>query len=31
MHAAGELTRIIWNGIPHLTGTLLEQRAQAKA
>ncbi|KAF4761607.1 hypothetical protein N7455_003470 [Penicillium solitum] len=31
MHTAGEPTRIIWNGIPPLTGTLLEQRAQAKA
>ncbi|KXG49352.1 Proline racemase [Penicillium griseofulvum] len=31
MHTAGEPTRIIWNGIPPMTGTLLEQRAQAKA
>ncbi|KAJ5188020.1 Proline racemase [Penicillium cf. griseofulvum] len=31
MHTAGEPTRIIWNGIPPITGTLLEQRAQAKA
>ncbi|KAJ5488342.1 Proline racemase [Penicillium expansum] len=31
MHTAGEPTRIIWNGIPPLTGTLLEQRGQAKA
>ncbi|KAJ5780045.1 Proline racemase [Penicillium paradoxum] len=31
MHTAGEPTRIIWNGIPPLTGTLLEQRAQAKS
>ncbi|OQD62598.1 hypothetical protein PENPOL_c011G02357 [Penicillium polonicum] len=31
MHTAGEPTRIIWKGIPPLTGTLLEQRAQAKA
>ncbi|KAJ6080799.1 hypothetical protein N7499_005673 [Penicillium canescens] len=30
MHTAGEPTRIIWEGIPPLTGTLLEQRAQAK-
>ncbi|CAG8908686.1 unnamed protein product [Penicillium egyptiacum] len=31
MHTAGEPTRIIWDGIPPLTGTLLEQRAQAKS
>ncbi|KAI2684945.1 hypothetical protein LCP963914a_5037 [Penicillium roqueforti] len=31
MHTAGEPTRIIWDGTPPLTGTLLEQRAQAKA
>ncbi|OQE15303.1 hypothetical protein PENFLA_c032G03194 [Penicillium flavigenum] len=31
MHTAGEPTRIIWNNIPPLTGTLLEQRAQAKS
>jgi trans-L-3-hydroxyproline dehydratase len=31
MHTAGEPTRIIWTGIPPLTGTLLEQRAQAKS
>jgi trans-L-3-hydroxyproline dehydratase len=31
MHTAGEPTRIIWNGIPPIAGTLLEQRAQAKA
>ncbi|KAJ5382301.1 Proline racemase [Penicillium concentricum] len=31
MHTAGEPTRIVWNGIPPLTGTLLEQRAQAKS
>ncbi|OQE41314.1 hypothetical protein PENCOP_c005G04077 [Penicillium coprophilum] len=31
MHTAGEPTRIIWNGIPPLAGTLLEQRAQAKS
>jgi len=30
MHTAGEPTRIIWSGFPDLTGTLLEQRAQAK-
>ncbi|KAJ6160438.1 hypothetical protein N7470_003834 [Penicillium chermesinum] len=31
MHTAGEPTRIIWTGFPNLTGTLLEQREQAKA
>ncbi|KAJ5458600.1 hypothetical protein N7475_009988 [Penicillium sp. IBT 31633x] len=31
MHTAGEPTRIVWDGIPPLTGTLLEQRAQAKS
>jgi trans-L-3-hydroxyproline dehydratase len=31
MHTAGEPTRIIWNNILPLTGTLLEQRAQAKS
>ncbi|KAJ5126654.1 Proline racemase [Penicillium atrosanguineum] len=30
MHTAGEPTRILWSGFPELTGTLLEQRAQAK-
>ncbi|CAL5866941.1 uncharacterized protein PFLUO_LOCUS1153 [Penicillium psychrofluorescens] len=30
MHTAGEPTRIIWDGFPELSGTLLEQRAQAK-
>ncbi|KAJ5099888.1 Proline racemase [Penicillium argentinense] len=31
MHTAGEPTRILWSGFPKLTGTLMEQRAQAKA
>lgn len=31
MHTAGEPTRILWNGLPNLTGTLLQQRTQAKA
>lgn len=30
MHTAGEPTRILWTGFPELTGTLLEQRSQAK-
>ncbi|KAF1986293.1 Diaminopimelate epimerase-like protein [Aulographum hederae CBS 113979] len=30
MHTTGEPTRIIYDGFPHLTGTLLEQRDQAK-
>ncbi|ETS74125.1 hypothetical protein PFICI_13991 [Pestalotiopsis fici W106-1] len=30
MHTSGEPTRIIYNGFPKLTGTLLEQRAQAQ-
>ncbi|KAI1620383.1 putative proline racemase [Exophiala viscosa] len=29
MHTTGEPTRIIYSGYPNLTGTLLEQRAQA--
>ncbi|KAJ5259323.1 Proline racemase [Penicillium angulare] len=31
MHTAGEPTRILRSGFPELTGTLLEQRDQAKA
>lgn len=31
MHTTGEPTRVIVKGYPRLTGTLLEQRAQAKA
>ncbi|KAJ5711979.1 hypothetical protein N7488_006135 [Penicillium malachiteum] len=31
MHTAGEPTRILWDGFPELTGTLMEQRDQAKA
>ena len=31
MHTAGEPTRILWSGFPDLTGTLIEQRDQAKA
>ncbi|KAJ5739817.1 hypothetical protein N7533_012601 [Penicillium manginii] len=31
MHTTGEPTRIIYSGFPHLTGTLLEQRDQAKS
>lgn len=31
MHTTGEPTRVIVDGYPTLTGTLLEQRAQAKA
>lgn len=31
MHTTGEPTRIAYDGYPELTGTLLEQRAQAKA
>lgn len=31
MHTAGEPTRILCSGFPELTGTLLEQRDQAKA
>lgn len=31
MHTAGEPTRILWTGLPELTGTLLQQRTQAKA
>lgn len=31
MHTTGEPTRIVVKGYPDLTGTLLEQRAQAKA
>lgn len=30
MHTSGEPTRIILSGFPELTGTLMEQRAQAK-
>ena len=30
MHTTGEPTRIIYSGFPGLTGTLLEQRAEAK-
>lgn len=30
MHTTGEPTRIIYKGFPELSGTLLEQRAQAK-
>jgi trans-L-3-hydroxyproline dehydratase len=30
MHTTGEPTRIIYRGFPELSGTLLEQRAQAK-
>lgn len=29
MHTTGEPTRIVYNGFPKLTGTLLEQRSQA--
>ncbi|ETN44731.1 uncharacterized protein HMPREF1541_10401 [Cyphellophora europaea CBS 101466] len=31
MHTSGEPTRIVYAGHPQLTGTLLEQRAEAKA
>ncbi|KAJ5296166.1 hypothetical protein N7508_010987 [Penicillium antarcticum] len=31
MHTTGEPTRIIYSGFPHLTGTLLEKRDQAKS
>ena len=31
MHTTGEPTRIVYDGYPDLKGTLLEQRAQAKA
>jgi trans-L-3-hydroxyproline dehydratase len=31
MHTSGEPTRIIYHGYPELSGTLMEQRAQAKA
>lgn len=31
MHTTGEPTRIIISGYPHLSGTLLQQRAQAKS
>ncbi|USW52015.1 Putative proline racemase family [Septoria linicola] len=30
MHTTGEPTRIVYSGFPSLTGTLLEQRAQAR-
>ncbi|KAF3019856.1 hypothetical protein E8E14_013468 [Neopestalotiopsis sp. 37M] len=31
MHTSGEPTRIIYDGFPKLTGTLMEQRAQAQS
>lgn len=31
MHTTGEATRILYEGYPELAGTLLEQRAEAKA